>query len=454
MQKSKISLRTRIVVVGAATLVAACTTQQVLDVALAKDPKVALTNMANNRVEAYKRDPQLLVADFDKLQVELKRLFGQVKQESEKQWGAEESETLPGPKKYVKYTEQYKNRIIVDYEKGTIRIEHIQAERAIAKVRNAIVVALLTPQDPKAADVFSDSEVVLSGAPFLQNLVLDHNKKPMLTREDVERFADYVAANRLQFRKITVGGARVDVVYAQIEMIGAEIERVAAAKPVKKPPPAKSQGKPAPDMPIDTRPDARADERADPNNYKTADRIAPKFLGLVNRYAEKTGVDPALIFAIIYQESRFNPNAVSQAEAYGMMQLVPKSGGYEAFRKAKGESVRPTKDYLMDPENNIELGATYLGILLFDYWTKGVNNIPSREYCVISGYNTGPGNVSRAFTGSTGKLNEAQARANAMSPDELFDFLRANLPYAETRDYLVRVTAARRHYHQMFYATR
>ena len=79
MQKSKISLRTRIVVVGAATLVAACTTQQVLDVALAKDPKVALTNMANNRVEAYKRDPQLLVADFDKLQVELKRLFGQVK---------------------------------------------------------------------------------------------------------------------------------------------------------------------------------------------------------------------------------------------------------------------------------------------------------------------------------------------------------------------------------------
>lgn len=69
---------------------------------------------------------------------------------------------------------------------------------------------------------------------------------------------------------------------------------------------------------------------------------------------------------------------------------MPKSGGYEAFRKAKGESVRPTKEYLMDPENNIELGATYLSMLLFDYWTNGVGNMPSREYCVISGYNTGP----------------------------------------------------------------
>lgn len=58
-------------------------------------------------------------------------------------------------------------------------------------------------------------------------------------REEVERYADYVAANRLQVRKITVGGAKVDVVYVQIEMIGAEGERVAVAKPPKKLPPPK-----------------------------------------------------------------------------------------------------------------------------------------------------------------------------------------------------------------------
>jgi membrane-bound lytic murein transglycosylase C len=446
----------RFMVLAASFIVAACSTeqltQQALNLALSKDPKAMLTSMAEIKVDSYKRDPRQLLADFDRLQQELAKLFGNVRQESEKQWGADESQTLPSAKKYVKYTEQYKNRIVVDYEKSTIRIEHIQEPRAANKVRNAIVVALLTPQDPKSADVFSDSDVVLDGQPFLQGLVLDQNRKPMQTREDVERFADYMLASKLQNRRIVVGGNSVDVVYVQIDMIGSEADRLAEARLNRKPPP-KTPAKPGQPAPVDTRPDERAGDRSDPNNYATADKIAPKFLDTVNRYAQKTGVDPALIFGIIYQESRFNPNAVSSAEAYGMMQLVPKSGGIEAFRKAKGESVKPTKEYLMDPENNIELGATYLGMLLFDYWTKGVGNMSSREYCAISGYNTGPGNVSRAFTGSTGKLTEAQAKANAMAPDELFDFLRANLPYAETRDYLLRVSAARRHYQQMFYAS-
>jgi membrane-bound lytic murein transglycosylase C len=421
-------------------------------VALAKDPKAMLTSMAESKVDNYRRDPMALLNDFDRLRQELSKLFGEVHDESEKKWGAEEAQTLPSPKKYVKYTQQYKNRIVVDYEKSTIRIEHIQEPRAANNVRNAVVIALLTPQDPKSADVFSDSDVVLDGQPFLQNLVLDQNKKAMVSRQDVERYADYLVANRLQNRRISVAGNKVDVVYVQIDMVGAvpEPELVAQGNPGKKPA-SKPGAKPGA---VDLRPDARAGDRTDPNNYGTADRIAPKFLAIVNRYADKTGVDPALIFAIIYQESRFNPNAVSSAEAYGMMQLVPKSGGLEAYRKARGESVKPTKEYLMDPESNIELGATYLGMLLFDYWTKNINNLPAREYCVISGYNTGPGNVSRAFTGSTGRLNEAQSKANGMGPDELFDYLRTNLPYSETRDYLLRVSSARRHYQQLFYAAK
>jgi membrane-bound lytic murein transglycosylase C len=235
-----------------------------------------------------------------------------------------------------------------------------------------------------------------------------------------------------------------------MDMIGADQDRAAVAQPPK-PAPKRPPRQGAPQLPIDQQPDEKADERADPNRYAAADKIAPKFLDMVNRHAQVTGVDPALIFGIIYQESRFNPNAVSQAEAYGMMQLVPKSGGLEAFRKAKGESVQPTTEYLMDPENNIELGATYLGMILFDYWTKNVRNLPSREYCTISAYNTGTGNVARAFTGSAQKLTEAQQKANAMRPDEIFDYLRVNLPYSETRDYLLRVAAARKHYKELFY---
>lgn len=432
-------------------LLVSCSTQQAIDIALAKDPKAALRAVERAKVESYKRDPQLVVADFKRVDAELTRLFGNLRQESAKKWGKEEAETLPSPKRYVKYTEQYKNRIIVDYERGTIRIEHIQEPAVAEKLRAAIVVALLTPQDPRSADVFSDKEVVLDGKPFLQDLVLNEKKEVMATRADVERFAAWLVTNLLQTRRIRVGDGPVDVAWVQMDLIGAEQDRVAAAQPPKVPPKrAPRPGKTPP--PVSHAPDEKADERADPNQYAAADRIAPKFLDVVNRHARATGVDPALIMAIIYQESRFNPNAVSPAEAYGMMQLVPRSGGFEAFRKAKGASVQPTKEYLMDPENNIELGATYLAMILYEYWPKEVGNIPAREYCSISAYNTGPGNVARAFTGSTSRLVDAQAKANAMRPDEVFDYLRTNLPYAETRDYLLRVAAARRHYKELFFA--
>lgn len=426
-----------------------CTTQQVLNVATARSPAAALKSLGNSRVETYKRDPAVLLADFDRLQKDLERLFGQVRQESEKKWGKEESEQLPAAKRYVKYTEQYRNRIIVDYEKLHVRVEHLQEAGVAGKLRTGIVTALLTPDDPRLVDVFSDKEIPLDGKPFLRDLVLDQDKRPMQSRADVERYAAFLTTNRLKSRKITVGSARVDVAYVQFDMIGAEPERVVATTPpVRKPAPSR------PGAPTDTTPDPRAGERPDINNYRSADKVAPRYLALVNKYAQKTNVDPALIFAIIYQESRFNPYAVSSAQAYGMMQLVPKSGGLDAFRKAKGESVQPTKDYLMDPENNIELGATYISILLYDAWTRGVRNFPAREYCAISGYNTGPGNVARAFTGTTRNLTAAEQKANAMRADEVFEHLRTQLPYAETRDYLVRVAAARRHYHAMFYANK
>jgi membrane-bound lytic murein transglycosylase C len=444
------TLRIQFFIVAIPLLLSACSTQQMMNVALSKDPKAALRTLEQGKVDTYKRDPQALLTDFNTVHARLDRLFGNLKQESNKKWGTEESQTLPSAKRYVKYTEQYKNRIIVDYATGSIRIEHIQEPLVRDKLRDATVVALLTPQDPKSTDVFSDKDVILDGKPFLQDLVLNEKKEVMKTRADVERFADYLVANRLQTRKIRVSGAPVDVAYVQMDMIGADQDRAAVAQPPK-PAPKRPPRQGAPQLPIDQQPDEKADERADPNRYAAADKIAPKFLDMVNRHAQATGVDPALIFGIIYQESRFNPNAVSQAEAYGMMQLVPKSGGLEAFRKAKGESVQPTTEYLMDPENNIELGATYLGMILFDYWTKNVRNLPSREYCTISAYNTGTGNVARAFTGSAQKLTEAQQKANAMRPDEIFDYLRVNLPYSETRDYLLRVAAARKHYKELFY---
>ncbi len=383
-------------------LLPACSTRQVLDIATAKDPKQALRNMAEKRVEAYKYNPQLLVADLRRVQAEYNRLIGSLQKESGAKWGAKESRTLPSRTRYVKYTENYRNRVVVDYDAGSILIEHLDEDGVQDKLRNAVVVALLTPSDPGAVDLFSDKEVELKGTPYLQEMVADQEGRVLKSRADVERYAAWLVANRLQSRSIDANGTRKTVRYVQFGMVNTHL-----------------------------------------------DKRAVQYAATVRRHSENTQVSRSLIFAVIRTESAFNPYAVSSAPAYGMMQLVPSSGGREAYRKAKGQDVMPSKEYLFDADNNIELGSTYLGILLRDSPLREIRDPVSREYCAIAAYNTGPSNVMRAFSQQKNyrdRQYEAINRINAMRPDEVYDVLRTKLPYEETRGYIVKVVEAKKKY--------
>ncbi len=393
-----------ILITACALCLPACTTQQMLQVALAKDPEKALKGMAERRANSYKYNPELIVTDIKKVKSEYDRLMGNVQKESGTKWGKKESGVLANRTRYVKYTENYKNRVVVDYDAGTVLIEHLDEEKAKDKLRNAAVVALLTPDDPGSVDLFSDKEIELGGKPYLQELVVDQNNVVLLSREDIDRYADYLVTNQLQIRTIDVDGVSKNVLFVRMNMVNAHIDK-------------------------------RALEYADS----------------VRRHSEGTQVSRSLIYAIIKIESSFNPYAVSSVPAYGMMQLVPSSGGREAYRKAKGEDVMPTRDYLFNADNNIELGATYLGVLLNDSPLREIRNRVSREYCAIAAYNTGPGNVFRAFSKLSGKARQEDAleRINAMQADEVYDTLRTRLPYEETRGYIVNAVAAKKRYAAM-----
>jgi membrane-bound lytic murein transglycosylase C len=388
----------------AALCLPACTTQQVLQVALTKDPEKTLKSMANRRANSYKYNPELIVTDIKKVKSEYDRLMGNVQKESGTKWGKKESSVLANRTRYVKYTENYKNRVVVDYDAGTVLIEHLDEEKAKEKLRNAAVVALLTPDDPGSVDLFSDKEIELGGKPYLQELVVDQNNVVLMTREDIDRYADYLVTNKLQNRSIDVDGVSKNVLYVQMKMVNAHI-----------------------------------------------DKRALEYAESVRRHSDGTQVSRSLIYAIIKIESSFNPYAISSAPAYGMMQLVPSSGGREAYRKAKGEDVMPSKEYLFNADNNIELGATYLGVLLNDSPLHEIRNHVSREYCAIAAYNTGSGNVFRAFSKLSGKARQDDAldRINAMQPDEVYDALRKKLPYEETRGYIVNAVAAKKRYAAM-----
>lgn len=155
--------------------------------------------------------------------------------------------------------------------------------------------------------------------------------------------------------------------------------------------------------------------------------------------AKRFGLSPRLIYAIMRTESAFNPFAVSNAGALGLMQVVPGTAGNEVQAYLTGKAGIPTTSMLFDPQSNIEYGSVYLHLLATRYFA-GVNNTTSRELCMIAGYNAGPRAVFRAF--NTNNADEAIAAINAISPDELFTRLSLHMPAEETRQYVGKVVAA------------
>ena len=171
---------------------------------------------------------------------------------------------------------------------------------------------------------------------------------------------------------------------------------------------------------------------------------AEKFKEMIGKHSVAYSVDEPLIYAIMEQESAFNPQAKSWVPAYGLMQLVPKSGGRDAYRYVHKTDVIPSADFLFNPDNNIQLGTGYLKMLMSTTFKK-VEDARSRMLCAIAAYNTGAGNVSRAINKTT-NISKAIPTINTMSYDQLFEHLKRYLPHDETKDYIQKVTSKMQKY--------
>lgn len=155
----------------------------------------------------------------------------------------------------------------------------------------------------------------------------------------------------------------------------------------------------------------------------------------VEANAKKRGIEPALAMAVIHTESAFNPLARSPIPAYGLMQLVPRYAGLEAYQEVYGTNDVPTPEYLYDSDNNIELGVVYLARLENVYF-QNVRDPEKRRYIAICAYNAGPGKLRKIVKSLD--VDDTQ-------PKELYAQLHKQVP-AETRDYLDRVETRRKLY--------
>jgi len=179
-----------------------------------------------------------------------------------------------------------------------------------------------------------------------------------------------------------------------------------------------------------------------------ASKKAERYKSKVDHFAKKQDIAGALVLAVIHTESDFNPMARSSAPAYGLMQIVPQSAGQDATEYLYGKPYVLSPSFLYNDDNNINIGTAYLHILYHNY-LKEIRDPESRLYCAIAAYNTGAGNMARAFTNGR-NLSGAIGIINRKTPTEVYEALINRLPYAETRDYLRKVSGRLKQYQRLY----
>jgi soluble lytic murein transglycosylase len=144
---------------------------------------------------------------------------------------------------------------------------------------------------------------------------------------------------------------------------------------------------------------------------------------VIRAQAAQKRLDPALIAAVIYAETKFDARP-SVAGAQGLMQIMPQTALFLARRS--GATTFTTAD-LGTPAVNIAYGSYYLRYLLDHYGGK--------EILALAAYNAGQTNVDRWVAAARGA-------GHPLSVDEI--------PFPETRAYVARVLDAQHAYRQTY----
>jgi membrane-bound lytic murein transglycosylase C len=346
--------------------------------------------------QAFRQYKAEVTKQFNDYAAEQERLFKEYARQIEKKWG-QKNVVTSSKKEYVSYNSNYTSRNSINFEEGRAKIEVLVTE--VEAKNPSLIEQKLKEQVAQLAVAKggTDPLEVKNGIPpeekpILSEQILANDGKPV-TENSAKQFAEQTVQPAEVSQEVVTGkdGIKRVVVGIQIPLV--------------------------------------------PNHVK---KRATDFREQVKKESGRFGIDITLVFAIMHTESYFNPKAKSPVPAFGLMQLVPKSGARDAFFFAHNKDSLVTGEYLYVPDNNIELGTAYLTKLLtVDF--RGVKDPHSKIYCAIAAYNTGPGNVAKAFTGKR-NVTQALPQINAMTSDQVFEHLKKNLPFEETRSYVAKVS--------------
>ena len=151
--------------------------------------------------------------------------------------------------------------------------------------------------------------------------------------------------------------------------------------------------------------------------------LASWFDAAILAASRKHGVEPALVKAVVWRESWFNPNAKGTSGEVGLMQIMKDTAGDWATAQRVPMF---THHQLFDPAMNTDCGAWYLRKLLMRY--RGTDN---PVVYALAAYNAGPGRVA--------KWSQGSAATNSV------EFLQ-QMNFPGTKKYVITVSERYRHY--------
>lgn len=333
--------------------------------------------------------------DFQAYQERYLDAFEQHKRELEHDWQTVE---LSNQEIWVEYSRNLTKKTVVDYVHNEIRISY------------------------KASDDI-DSQSVLAPTGFKKDLtaLLQRTEYQAITNDPINRLSNNLSASQLEQSFQTnqrLVLSEFNAFYENANSATTALSKVAVIST------AETRKGPIITVTI-------------PLPTQLPIKRAEKYYASALKAADKWNVDPALVLAIAHTESHFNPLARSHIPAFGLMQIVPASAGKDASKLMTGKSRILTSTELFDADFNLEIGSAYLNLLQTRY-LKGISDPISRQYCAIAAYNTGTGNVAKAFIGHA-SMQRAFGVINQLSSVRVYEILKNDLPYEETRNYLVKV---------------
>jgi membrane-bound lytic murein transglycosylase C len=399
-----------------------------------KQQQQAQNQFFDEEEAGFKNYVASVTAEYDQYEEQQKKEFEDFKKNVEQKWSNFKS---PSKKEYVEYDSDLNSRASVDFERGEVTIEVIiEDEPAVQKP----ITKGLRKNTKKIKEIVKNKNnntkpIKNSRSNTLENSL--SKKKAMSQQKIQEKLVNVIKTKGVNGNPI-LKDQLVDKKGKSVSTRNAKkyAAQLVSSSTIKQKSYKSKDGK--------TRTVYTVKVPMKPDHISTR---AKEYKKEVLKQSKRFNIDPIIAFAVMETESAFNPKAKSHIPAYGLMQLVPKSGARDAYLFVYKKDKFVGGDYLFRPSNNIELGCAYLSKIRHQYF-KSIKDDEKAYICAIPAYNTGIGNVAKALTGKT-KLKPASMKANSLTPKQLYNKLHKDLKYKEARDYLERVWTKKDKYSKM-----